>query len=88
MPGQPEQNVQVSLTGPLRSAAGEAATVEIDAANIRELLKKLVQQYPDMDEHLDQGIAVSIDGTLYRDGGDVRIPSDAEVVLLPRIQGG
>tara|TARA_B100000676_G_C17844335_1_gene714687 strand:+ start:332 stop:574 length:243 start_codon:yes stop_codon:yes gene_type:complete len=80
--------VEVSLTGPLRSAAGEAAAVEIEAATIRELLKKLVERYPEMDQHLDQGIAVSVDGTIYRDDGDIPIPPGVEVVLLPRIQGG
>jgi len=72
----------------LRSAAGEAAAVEIEAATIRELLKKLVERYPEMDQHLDQGIAVSVDGTIYRDDGDIPIPPGVEVVLLPRIQGG
>ncbi len=76
------------MTGPLRSAAGDAASIEIEAVSIRELLRKLVEQYPEMDQHLDQGIAVSVDGTMYRDDGDVQIPSDAEVVLLLRIQGG
>ena len=76
------------MTGPLRSAAGDEASVEIEAVSIRELLRKLVEQYPEMDQHLDQGIAVSVDGTMYRDDGDVQIPSDAEVVLLLRIQGG
>lgn len=64
------------------------ATVEIEAATIRELLKRLVEQYPGMQMHLDEGIAVSVDGTMYRDDGDVLIPPDVEVVLLPRIQGG
>ena len=76
------------MTGPLRSAAGDAASIEIQARSIRELLRELVEQYPEMDRYLDQGIAVSINGTIYRDDGDVQIPSDAEVVLLPRIQGG
>ena len=80
--------MEVSLTGPLRSAAGESAAVEIEAANIRELLKKLVERYPEMDQHLVQGIAVSVDGTIYRDDGDIPIPPGVEVVLLPRIQGG
>jgi len=80
--------VEVNLSGPLRSAAGEAASIEIEAGTIRELLRKLVEQYPAMDQHLDQGIAVSIDGTMYRDDRDIRIPPNAEVVLLPRIQGG
>jgi|TARA_B100000131_G_C17598584_1_gene402444 molybdopterin synthase sulfur carrier subunit len=80
--------VDVSLTGPLRSAAGEAASIAIKAESIRQLLRKLEEQYPAMKEHLDQGIAVSINGTMYRDDGDVPIPPNAEVVLLPRIQGG
>ena len=62
--------------------------MEIEAATIRELLKKLVERYPEMDQHLDQGIAVSVDGTIYRDDGDIPIPPGVEVVLLPRIQGG
>ncbi|MBT4160630.1 MAG: MoaD/ThiS family protein [Gammaproteobacteria bacterium] len=80
--------MQISLTGPLRSAAGDAASLEIEAKTIRELLKKLVAQYPLMDEYLEQGIAVSVDGTMYRDDWDVSIPPGVEVVLLPRIQGG
>jgi len=80
--------VEVFLTGPIRSAAGEAASIEIEAGNIRELLRKLVEQYPKMDQHLEQGIAVSIDGTIYRDDRDIIIPPGVEVVLLPRIQGG
>ena len=80
--------MEVNLTGPLRSAVGEAASIEIEAGTIRELLRKLIEQYPAMDQHLDQGIAVSIDGTMYRDDRDIRIPPNAEVVLLPRIQGG
>ncbi|MBT7369437.1 MAG: MoaD/ThiS family protein, partial [Gammaproteobacteria bacterium] len=48
----------------------------------------LVAQYPLMDEYLEQGIAVSVDGTMYRDDWDVSIPPGVEVVLLPRIQGG
>ena len=80
--------MEVFLTGPIRSAAGEVASIEIEAGNIRELLRKLVEQYPKMDQHLEQGIAVSIDGTIYRDDRDIIIPPGVEVVLLPRIQGG
>ena len=80
--------MEVFLTGPIRSAAGEAASIEIEAGNIRELLRKLVEQYPKMDQHLEQGIAVSVDGTIYRDDRDIIIPPGVEVVLLPRIQGG
>lgn len=80
--------MKVSLTGALRSAADGADMVEIEAVTIRDLLTNIVERYPDMNQSLDAGIAVSIDGEIYRDNWGMEIPADAEVFLLPRIQGG
>lgn len=41
-----------------------------------------------MSQHLEAGIAVAIDGQIYRDDWGKEIPTDAEIYLLPRIQGG
>ena len=82
------RSVQVSLNGALRSGAGGADSVDIEAATIRELLTKLVERYPDMQDHLDRGIAVAIDGVIYRDDWTQKIPRGAEVFLMPRIEGG
>ena len=71
-----------------RAAADGTASVSIRAVTIRELLRKLVKRYPDMQNHLDDGIAVSVNGEIYRDSWSHEIPEDAEVFLLPRIQGG
>ena len=38
--------------------------------------------------HLDRGIAVAIDGVVYRDDWTQKIPGGAEVFLMPRIEGG
>ena len=78
----------VSLSGPLKAAADGAASVSIRAVTIRELLRKLVKRYPDMQNHLDDGIAVSVNGEIYRDSWSHEIPEDAEVFLLTPIQGG
>ena len=78
----------VSLSGPLKAAADGAASVSIRAVTIRELLRKLVKRYPDMQNHLDDGIAVSVNGQIFRDKWSEEIPEGAEVFLLPRIQGG
>ena len=78
----------VSLSGPLKAAADGAASVSIRAVTIRELLRKLVKRYPDMQNHVDDGIAGSVNGEIYRDSWSHEIPEDAEVFLLPRIQGG
>jgi molybdopterin converting factor small subunit len=80
--------VQVNLWGSLRPAAGGAASVSIEAATIRELFRKIGEQHPGMKLHIERGVAVSINGKIFRDSWGERIPEDAEVYLLPRIQGG
>lgn len=80
--------MQVSLNGMLQSAAGGAASVELEASTIDELLTRLVERFPAMQQHIDDGIAVAINGEIYRDDGTQKIPPDAEVFLLPRIAGG
>jgi molybdopterin synthase sulfur carrier subunit len=80
--------MQVNLTGSLRAAAGGSAIIEIEAETIRELLSRLIDRYPAMGTQMDAGIAVSVNGEIYRDDWAVKIPKDAEVFLLPRIPGG
>ena len=55
---------------------------------IRELLRELIEQYPGMQNQLDDGIAVSVNGQIFRDSWSEEIPAGAEIFLLPRIQGG
>ena len=80
--------LKVCLSGPLKTAADGATSVAINAATIRELLRELVKHYPDMQSQLDDGIAISVNGQIFRDSWSEKIPEDAEVFLLPRIQGG
>ena len=80
--------LEVSLSGSLRDAADGAASIEIEAQTIRELLRKLVERYPRLQSRVDEGVAVSVNGEIYRDNSDLAIPEGAELFLLPRIQGG
>ena len=80
--------LKVCLSGPLKAAADGAASVSISAATIRELLRELIEQYPGMQNQLDDGIAVSVNGQIFRDNWSEEIPAGAEIFLLPRIQGG
>jgi molybdopterin converting factor small subunit len=80
--------MKVSLTGALRTAADGVAEIDVEATTIRELLTRVLKRYPDMDGLVDDGIAVSINGEIFRDNWSEPIPADAEVFLLPRIQGG
>ena len=79
---------EVHLWGALRPIVGGALSVSVEAKNIRELFKVLAEQYPAFEPHLQRGIAVSINGKIYRDTWDHALPPDAEIYLLPRIPGG
>ena len=78
----------IHLWGALRPAAGGASVVSVNAKTIRELFRKLAEDSPGMEPHIARGVAVSIDGKIYRDDWQRELPEGAEIYLLPRIQGG
>ncbi len=80
--------VEVTLWGSLGAAAGGLNKIDIEAKDIRELFRKLAEQYPSLEPYIDRGIAVSIDGVIYRDTWAKELPEDAEIFLLPRLAGG
>ena len=80
--------VQVTLSGSLKAAAGGTAVLEIEAETIRRLLNELEKKVPGLKDHLEQGVAVSIDGQIFRDDWYRKIPEGAEVFVLPRLAAG
>jgi sulfur-carrier protein len=80
--------VEVTLWGSLAAAAEGNSKVEVEARDIRELFKRLSERFPGLEPHMDRGIAVAIDGTIYRDTWSKKLPSGAEIYLLPRLSGG
>ena len=80
--------VQVTLWGSLKSAAGGVDTVEVEAANIRQLLNRLSEAYPALEAVIESGVAVSIDGEIHQNAWFVPIGPDSEVFVLPRMEGG
>ena len=65
-----------------------ASSVFIEASTVRELFRRLAEQYPGMEPHIKRGVAVSIDGKIYRDQLDMKLPVSSEIYILPRIPGG
>lgn len=78
----------IHLWGALRPFAGGAEKIEMNAGTIRELFRMLTEKYPGMEPHIKRGIAVSINGQIYRDQWDTLLPEGAEIYLLQRIPGG
>jgi sulfur-carrier protein len=81
-------NRTIHLWGALRPLAGGAESVSLPAATIRELFRVLTDHYPGVEPHIKRGVAVSINGRIYRDQWDTELPRDAEIYLMPRIPGG
>ena len=79
--------MQVSFSSMVRVGDGPEP-INVQAASIEELMQALLVRYPDLQTHIDQGVAVSINGQIFRDDWTVAIPEDAEVYLIPRLDGG
>ncbi|MEZ5833712.1 MAG: MoaD/ThiS family protein [Dongiaceae bacterium] len=80
--------VKVVVWGSLKPHTGGNAEVEIDAANVRELLNRLGDAYPGLKPQLARGVSVAIDGVIFRDGWHEPLRQESEVFLLPRMTGG
>ncbi len=80
--------VEVTLWGSLAALAGDEKQVEVDAKDIRELFRKLGERYPALRGPIENDIAVSIDGVIYRDNWSKELPEDAEIFLMRRLAGG
>jgi sulfur-carrier protein len=79
---------EVHFWGALRPVFGGATSVFVEAKTIREMFRILSERHPGFDAYLKRGIAVSIDGRIFRDSWDQELPPGAEIYLLPRIAGG
>lgn len=80
--------VEVTLWGSLAAAAEGNSKVEIEAKDIRELFKRLSERFPALEPLMERGVAVAIDGTIYRDTWSKELPAEGEIYLLPRLAGG
>ena len=79
---------QVTLIGNLRQFTGGEIEMTVDAATVRQLFAKLGARYPELAPHLEQGLAVAIDGQIYQDALFQEIHPNSEVHILPQIAGG
>lgn len=78
----------VRLWGGLADATGGVTEVELRAETIRELFRLLAERFPALEPRIEEGLAVSIDGDIYRDSWQQPLPPNAEVYVMPRIAGG
>ena len=71
-----------------RRFTGGRTRFEVEADNVRRLIRELDQSYPGMGRQLELGMAVAIDGVIFQDAFLEPIGADSEVHFLPAIAGG
>jgi molybdopterin synthase sulfur carrier subunit len=79
---------RVVLTKGLTQFTGGEGEFELEAANIRQLLRRLGERHPALAPHLEEGVAIAIDGEIYQDALLEPIPPGSEVHVIPKIAGG
>ena len=79
---------RVVLVGNLAQITGGIAEFDLSATSVKQLFQQLTELHPALDPHLEQGVAVAIDGQIYQDALLEPIGPDSEVFLLPQIAGG
>jgi molybdopterin converting factor small subunit len=79
---------RVVLIGNLAQLAGGVAEFDLPATSVKQLFELLAERHPALGPHLDDGVAVAIDGQIYQDSLLEPIGPDSEVFVLPQIAGG
>ena len=79
---------RIVLTRALRRFTEGEAEFDLDVSTFQALFRELSHRYPAMKRHLEEGVAVAIDGQIYQDALFQEIPKDSEVHVIPQIAGG
>lgn len=79
---------RVVLTGGLLQITGEVAEFDLTGETVRQIFRQLSELHPALKPHLEEGVAVSIDGQIYQDPWLEPVGPDSEVYVLPALAGG
>lgn len=79
---------RITLSSHLKPYTGGDTELSLDVANVRQLFGELEKRYPELHDHLEAAVAVSIDGEIFQDALLAPIRKDSEVILITKIAGG
>lgn len=80
--------VEVNLWSGLRALADGKDKVEVEASTVGEVLTGLVKAYPGLQDAIDAGVSVAVDGRIIASGLTEPVQPDSEVFLMQRLKGG
>jgi len=79
---------RVVLVGNLAQLTGGVASFDLAATSVKHLFELLTERHPELGPHLQEGVAVAIDGQIYQETLHEPIEPDSEVYVIPQIAGG
>jgi molybdopterin converting factor small subunit len=80
--------VVIASGGSCHQFTGGKTEFEVKATTFRQLVRELDQLYPGLGGHVEEGMAVAIDGEIFQDAYHVELKPGSEIVLIPKIGGG
>lgn len=80
--------VEVNLWSGLRAFADGKDKVEVEANNVGEVLRGLVKAHPGLEEAIEAGVSVAVDGRIIASDLTEPVGPDSEVYLMQRLRGG
>jgi len=67
---------------------GGVKEFEVEATNLRGVIRKLDELYPGLGEHLEKETSVAIDGEIHEVGYYQPVRPGCEIFFIPKIEGG
>ena len=64
------------------------AEIEVDASNVRQIVRALEAQFPGLGVEIENTMSVAIDGTILPEPFLEEVTDTSEVYVLPKIGGG
>jgi len=78
----------VLSTGVSMERTGGAKEFDIEARNVRGIIKALDERFPGLGEFLEGETTVAIDGQLHEEAGFQPLRDGCEVYFLPKLDAG
>ena len=79
---------RVVLPSSLARYTGGVTELEVEAADIRGVIRALEARYAGIGRELEEGMAVAVDSQIHQDDLFAAVRPESEVCFLPRIGGG
>jgi len=80
--------VEVNLWSGLRDYAGGNVMVEVEAKNVGDVLKRVVEAHPALEPFIEAGVSVAVDGRIIANDLTEPVYPDTEVYLIQQLKGG